>query len=115
MALHFTHNDTIFSVGDTIRVHQKITEDEKTRIQVFEGLVIAVSGRQDNTSFVIRKIGANNIGVEKIIPVKAPFIEKIELKSAGKVRRAKLYYLRDRVGRRALRVKEANRNSKKNQ
>lgn len=106
MALNFQLQDQTYNVGDTVRVHQRITEDDKTRIQVFEGLIIAIKGRQENRSFTVRKIGANNIGVERIIPVLSPIIDKIEIKSRGKVRRSKLYYLRDRVGRRALRVKE---------
>lgn len=106
MANSFTYQDQTIHVGDTVRVHQKIQEDEKTRIQVFEGLIIAVSGGGENCTFTVRKIGANSIGVERIIPVMSPFIDKIETKSLGAVRRAKLYYMRDRIGRQATRVKE---------
>lgn len=106
MANSFTYQDQVINVGDTIRVHQKIQEDDKTRIQVFEGLLIAIKGRDVNKTFTVRKIGANSIGVERIIPIASPLIDKIEIKSRGGVRRAKLYYMRDRVGRRASRVKE---------
>lgn len=86
-----------FRVGDTIAVHQKIKEDDKTRIQVFEGTVIAIRGRGENKSLTVRKIGADKIGVEKIWPLISPWIKKIVVKKkADKVRRAKLYYLRKR-------------------
>ena len=106
MALSFDYQEETYRVGDSIRVHLKISEDDKTRIQVFEGLVIGIKGRQENKSFTVRKIGAKSVGVERIFPLMTPVIDKIELKARGKVRRAKLYYLRDRVGRKALRVKE---------
>ena len=105
MALQFTFQDNNYHVGDTIRVHLKIREDNKTRTQVFEGLVMGIKGKDINKTFTVRKIGANSVGVERILPVMSPNIEKIEIKSRGKVRRAKLNYLRDRIGRRALRVK----------
>lgn len=107
MAQYLKFNDnTKFNVGDTIAVHQEITEGDKKRTQIFQGLVIAISGSQTGKSFTVRKIGANSIGVEKIYPVNAPFIKKIEVKRQGQVRRAKLYYLRDRVGKAATRIKE---------
>lgn len=106
MALSFKHNDQKISVGDTIRVHQKITEGETSRTQVFEGIVIGIKGRGRNKSFTVRKIGANAVGVEKIYPVHLPNIEKIEVKRKGSVRRAKLYFLREKQGRAATRVKE---------
>lgn len=104
MSLQFAHNDKKFHIGDTLRVHQTIVEDKKTRTQIFEGLLIAISGRQENQSFTVRKIATGSIGVERIFPVNSPFIEKIEVKSQGKVHRSKLYYLRERIGRKALRV-----------
>ena len=109
MSLSFKYQDETINIGDTIRVHQQIKEDDKVRTQVFEGLVIAIKGREVNKSYTVRKIGHNSIGVEKIFPILSPNVTSIEIKSRGKVRRSKLYYLRDRVGRRALRVKE-NRN-----
>lgn len=83
-----------FKPGDTVRVHQKIKEGEKTRIQVFQGVVLAIRGRNGNKSFVVRKI-VGDVTVERIFPVDSPSIEKVEVKDSGeKVRRAKLYYLR---------------------
>lgn len=109
MANHFNYKDQIINVGDRVSVKQIITEDEKSRIQVFEGLIIGVKGSGDNQSFTVRKIGAGNIGVERIIPVASPNIDSIEIKARGNVRRAKLTYLRGRIGRNALRVKEQTR------
>ena len=108
MAQYLTYQDTNLSVGDTIQVHQEIQEGNKKRIQVFEGILIAIQNEQNNKSFTVRKIGANNIGVEKIFPVSMPAIKKIVVKRQGAVRRAKLYYLRDKIGRRASRIKEKN-------
>jgi large subunit ribosomal protein L19 len=105
MANSITHNEITFNVGDTIRVHQKIREGEKTRIQLFEGIVIAIS-KNDDPTFTVRKIATGQIPVEKIFPINTPVIDKIEIKKQGKVRRAKLYYLRDRVGKKATKVKE---------
>lgn len=95
-----------FGPGDTIEVHYKIVEGEKTRVQPFEGIVIGKKGEGVSKTFRMRKIGANNIGVERIFPLYSPNIEKIEVKKRGKVRRAKLYYLRGRKGRAATRIKE---------
>lgn len=87
--------------GDTVRVHQKIREEKKERIQIFEGIILAVKhGKGVNATFTVRKI-AQGIGVEKIYPIHSPNIDKIEIVSRGKARRAKLYYLRDRVGKKA--------------
>lgn len=113
MALNFTYNDQKVSIGDTVRVHQKITEGENQRTQIFEGIVIAIKNRGRNKSFTVRKIGANGIGVEKIYPVFLPSIKKIEVKRKGSVRRAKLYYLREKKGRAATRVKEKKEYDKK--
>ncbi|MBI3954696.1 50S ribosomal protein L19, partial [Candidatus Collierbacteria bacterium] len=76
-----------FGVGDTIRVHQTITEADKTRTQIFEGVVISIKGHDGLKSFVVRKIASNNVGVEKIFPALTPTISKIELKKKGKVNR----------------------------
>jgi len=93
--------------GDTVRVHQKIKEKDKERIQVFEGLVIARKhGREAGSTITVRKI-VSGVGVEKILPLHSPVIEKIEIVKRGKVRRAKLYYLRTAKGKRArLKKKE---------
>ena len=94
-----------FSVGDTVKVYGKIKEGNRERIQVFEGTVIAKKHGGIEETFTVRRI-SYGVGVEKVFPVHAPSIEKIELVRHGKVRRAKLYYLRDRVGK-AAKVKEA--------
>ncbi len=95
-----------FNVGDKIVVNYRITEGKKTRIQPFEGLVIGIKNSGISKTFTVRRIGAASIGVERIFPLYSPNIDSIKVKSKGKVRRAKLYYLRDRVGKAALKVKE---------
>lgn len=112
MAQSFTYQDQQISVGDTIRVHQTVVEADKKRTQVFEGIVIAIKNRGNNKSFTVRKIAANNVGVEKIFPVNLPSINQIELKRQGQVRRSKLYYLRERTGKQATRIKEKGSQSK---
>ena len=94
-----------FRPGDSVKVHVKVTEGNRTRVQVFEGNVIARRGSGVRESFKVRKISFNGIGVERTFPVHTPVIDKIEVTRRGKVRRAKLYYLRDRVGKKA-KVKE---------
>jgi len=94
------------SVGDTVVIHQTIEEGKKTRVQSFEGIVIAIQNREENKSFVVRKIATGSIGVEKIYPVLLPSITKVVLKRSGHVNRSKLYYLREKVGKRATKVKE---------
>ncbi len=93
-----------FSVGDTVRVHNKIKEGNRERIQIFEGTVIKRQGGSNRETFTVRKF-SNGVGVEKTWPVHSPFVEKIEVVRHGKVRRAKIYYLRSRVGK-AAKVKE---------
>ncbi len=93
-----------FRPGDTVAVHVKVIEGEKERIQVFKGVCIAKKGSGINATFTVRKI-SNGIGVERIFPLHSPRIEKIEVIRPGKVRRAKLYYLRGRQGK-AARIKE---------
>lgn len=102
MANTLVYGDQTFRVGDTIAVAQKIVEDAKTRLQVFEGVLIAVTGRSSGKAFRVRKLSHMNIGVERVWPVLTPMIAKITLKKRGSVRRAKLYYLRHRVGKQAL-------------
>lgn len=94
-----------FKAGDTIKVGINIKEGDKNRIQYFEGICIALRGHGVNRSFTIRKIAANNIGVEKIFPIYSESLASIEVVRIGRVRRAKLYYLRDRKGKSA-RIKE---------
>ena len=93
-----------FRVGDTVRVHAKIKEGEKERIQVFEGVVLKKQGGSSRATFTVRK-NSNGVGVEKSWPLHSPSVEKVVVVRAGKVRRAKLNYLRGRVGKRA-KVKE---------
>ena len=95
-----------FNPGDTVKVSWEITEDEKTRIQDFTGVVIAKEGKEDYKTFTVRKIGAGGIGVERIFPLFSPKLKNLEIIKEGKARRAKLYYLRNRVGKKALKVKE---------
>ena len=93
-----------FQVGDTVDVHQRILEGEKERVQMFSGVVISRRGAGANEMFTVRRI-VQGEGVERIFPLNSPKIAKIEVKRPGHVRRAKLYYLRDRVGK-ATRVRE---------
>ena len=95
-----------FRVGDTIKVNYRIIEGEKVRTQPYQGIVIAIKGSGVSKTFTVRKIGADGVGVERIFPFHSPNIESIRIMKKGKVRRAKLYYLRDRVGRKATRIKE---------
>ncbi len=94
-----------FAIGDTIAVSQRIREGDKKRLQVFEGDVIAMHKKGISSTFTVRKIGANAVAVEKIFPFYAPLVESIKFIRKGKVRRAKLYYIRERIGK-AARIKE---------
>lgn len=94
-----------FNVGDTIAVYQRLKEGDKERLQAFEGDVIAIRAKGNATTFTVRKISANSVPVERIFPYYSPMIDSIEFVRTGKVRRAKLFYMRDRVGR-AARVEE---------
>ncbi|OBV28701.1 50S ribosomal protein L19 [Helicobacter sp. CLO-3] len=94
-----------FKAGDTIKLGIRIVEGDKTRIQYFEGVCICIRGNGVDRTFTVRKIGANNIGVEKIFPLYSQSLESIEVLRVGRVRRARLYYLRDRKGK-AARIKE---------
>ena len=91
-------------VGDTVRVHQRIKEGNRERIQVFEGIIIKKQGGGVNATFTVRKI-AYGVGVEKTFLIHSPLVEKVEVVRVGKARRAKLYYLRDRIGK-AAKTKE---------
>ncbi|MDR1755209.1 MAG: 50S ribosomal protein L19 [Eubacterium sp.] len=89
-----------FEIGDTVKVHVRIREGAKERIQIFEGAVIAKKHGGINESFTVRRI-SHGVGVERVFPLHSPSVEKVDIVRAGKVRRAKLYYLRDRVGKAA--------------
>lgn len=93
-----------FSPGDTVNVHYRVREGDKERIQQYQGVVISIKGSGAGRSFIVRKI-SNSIGVERIFPFTSPYIAKIEVKKQGRVRRAKLYYLRERRGK-AARIRE---------
>jgi large subunit ribosomal protein L19 len=108
---HLKQDAPQFQVGDTIDVHTRIIEGEKERIQVFSGTVIMKKGAGINETFTVRRI-VNNEGVERIFPLHSPFIAKVVVRRGGETRRAKLYYLRDRVGK-AVRLAETRKPSKK--
>ncbi|MBR6045589.1 MAG: 50S ribosomal protein L19 [Ruminococcus sp.] len=92
------------NVGDTVKVHVRIAEGDKSRIQIFEGTVIAKKHGGIGETFTVRRV-AHGCGIERVFPIHSPVVEKVELVRSGKVRRAKLYYLRKRVGK-AAKVKE---------
>lgn len=96
-----------FKAGDTVKISYKVKEGDKERVQVYEGIVIAVKGGGIAKSMTVRKI-SNGVGVERIIPINSPYIDKLEVLKIGKVRRAKLYYLREKLGKHA-RIKEVRR------
>ncbi len=112
--------ETIFHVGDTVGVHYKLIEKEKVsgkakkevkeetreRFQIFEGIVLSIRGSGENKTFTVRRISVGAIGVERIFPLNSPWIKKITVKKKGQVRRAKLYYLRDKEGKEAENLKE---------
>lgn len=111
MALQTTHKDVSFRVGDTIRVYYRIIEREKKagktkksvkeeikeRLQPYEGIVISIKGSSENKSFTVRRMGADQIGIERVFPLSSPWIDRIMVKREGKVRRSKLYYLRNAI------------------
>lgn len=97
--------ETDIHVGDTLRVHSQVKEGEKVRVQVYEGILIRIRGRGENKTFTVRKIGAGGIGVERTWLLDSRSLSKIEVKKkAGKIRRSKLYYLRNLTGKSAVRV-----------
>lgn len=98
-------NDQAIHIGDTIRVHTRVVEGARTRVQIYEGILISLRGRGENATFKVRKIGAGGIGVERTWPLDAKSVVKVEVKKhADNVRRAKLFYLRDLTGKSAVRV-----------
>jgi large subunit ribosomal protein L19 len=94
-----------FRPGDTVRVHVRVVEGERERVQVFEGIVIRRRGSRLSETFTVRKISFG-VGVERTFPVHSPMIAKVDVVARGQVRRAKLYYLRSRIGKRATKIKE---------
>ena len=101
----FRKEPAIFAVGDSVRVHTKVVEGDKERIQIFSGVVIGRRGRGMNETFTVRRISYGE-GVERVFPVHSPRVDKVEVERQGDVRRAKLTYLRTRLGRGATLVKE---------
>lgn len=106
MAIALVHKDTTFGVGDVVRVHQKIEDinpkgELRSRVQIFEGTVLGINNRDEGRTFLVRKIGANNIGIEQIFPINSPLLEKIEVTREGKrgVSQAKIYYTREKSKR----------------
>jgi large subunit ribosomal protein L19 len=93
-----------FKIGDTVKVHFKIVEGKNERVQVYEGLVIAIKNSQSSKTFTVRK-NSYGVGVERVFPLHSPRIVRVELVRPGKVRRAKLYYIRDKIGK-AAKIKE---------
>lgn len=118
MAIAITIKNTQIHVGDTVRVHYRIIEKDvvsgktkkekheetKERVQVFEGMVLSIGGRDEGKSFVVRRIGVGNVGIERIFPVNSPWIAKVEVKRKGDVKRAKLYYLRAKTKKEIARI-----------
>jgi large subunit ribosomal protein L19 len=100
-----------FRIGDTVKVHYRIVEGKTERVQVYEGLVIAANNSGISRTVTVRKI-SYGVGVERIFPVNSPRVEKFEVTRRGKVRRAKLYYMRNRIGKKATKVKELIRSKK---
>ncbi len=96
---------TAFTVGDSVKVHTRVVEGEKERIQIFAGIVIARKGYGINEAFTVRKISYGE-GVERVFPVHSPKVAKVEVTKTGRVRRARLHYLRQRQGKEAMSVKE---------
>ncbi|HEY0457356.1 MAG TPA: 50S ribosomal protein L19 [Verrucomicrobiae bacterium] len=101
----FRKDSAEFNVGDSVRVHTKVIEGDKERIQIFSGVVIGRRGRGLNSTFTVRRISYGE-GVERIFPIHSPRVEKVEVERRGEVRRAKLTYLRKRLGKGATLVKE---------
>lgn len=100
-----TFKETGIHIGDALRISSQVVEGAKTRIQVFEGILISLRGRGENAMFTVRRISAGGIGVERTWPINARSLVKVEVsKKTSGVRRAKLYYLRERIGKAAVRV-----------
>lgn len=106
MALQILIHETLVSVGDTVAVGQKIREGDKERIQNFTGVLIAIKGNSGEKTFTVRRIAAAGIGVEKVLPVDLPSLVSISVLKRSRVRRSKLYFLRERSGKSALLLPE---------
>jgi len=106
MALFAKIKDQAVQIGDEVDLTTLYVDAGKEKKQKFSGIVIAIKNRGENKTFTVRKIASGNVGVEKIFPLMMPSIKKIEVKRRGEVKRSKLYYLRDKVGKAASRVKE---------
>lgn len=105
MAISATIKDVEVHVGDLVRVHYRVQEGDKERTQIYEGMVIKIRGRGDDRTFTVRKIATGNIGVERIFPLNSPWIQKMEIKKLhAKVRRAKLYFVREKSIRRVAQI-----------
>jgi large subunit ribosomal protein L19 len=104
--------DADFAIGDSVKVHTKVVEGDKERIQIFAGIVIGRRGRGLDETFTVRRISYGE-GVERIFPLQSPRIDKVTVERRGKVRRARLNYLRDRIGKAAMAVKEKDVRGKK--
>ena len=101
----FRKEPAVFGIGDSVRVHTRVVEGDKERIQIFSGVVIGRRGRGINETFTVRRISYGE-GVERVFPIHSPRVEKVEVERAGSVRRAKLTYLRKRLGKGAMLVRE---------
>lgn len=101
MALFTQHNEISFGVGDRVQVYQKIKEKDRTRTQIFEGMVIAIKNRHETRTFTVRRIGEAQVGIERIFPLASPLIEKVEVVKRGTagVRHSKLYFTRNKPPR----------------
>ncbi len=107
----YRQNAEQFNVGDTVRVHTKVVEGDKERIQIFTGIVIGQNGRGVNRNFTVRRISYGE-GVERVFPLHSPRLDKVEVERQGNVRRARLNYLRNRIGKKATLVKQKNTRGK---
>jgi len=118
MAIETTYKDENFGIGDRVRVVQKIKDGEKFRLSSFEGIVLGIKGRGENKTFMVRRIGEGQIGIERIFPLSSPTLQKIEVVRKGKrgVRRAKIYYIRNKAKREIEEIyaKANNRETSKN-
>jgi len=115
MGLKIIHKDTEIGVGDTIRVFQKIKEEGKDRAQSFEGILISIKNKEEGKTITVRRIGEGKIGIERIFPLKSPFLEKIEVvrKGTSRVRHAKLYFIRKKSPRQVAEIYTRTENSRK--